>query len=396
MSKISILAISDVHIGCPRLNPYLLHKKFIKYVYPHITPEISILFVCGDFFDTLLNLNAFAAFEAMEIIKELKSLCRKSSVDLRILRGTFTHDRNQPRHFVNGENPDDSSVRLYDTMSVEHHEKTGLNILYMPDNLVSIDVYEDIRNLLEKHNLEKVDILVHHGYFKHMLPQALLVKGLPHGCLEAEKTSKFVKGCVLNGHVHISSIYQNVISIGSFDRMAHGEEEPKGFYRIDIQDGVYSFQFLENKDASKFLTFNLLPFSTEEAIPYFMKKWEALIPSFKENEPVRIRIMSNDKAVIEGCSQAAKSLYEQVSIDQSSVVKRDNLIENIKVDLEELPKITDANLTDLLLPILKKTNPNITAERVQDILTAVGCQPKEEKNASTDTTAKPEGGENTC
>ena len=62
--KISLLAISDVHIGCPRLDPVLLHKKFEKYLYPKITSDIDILFICGDFFDTLLTLNAHAAFES--------------------------------------------------------------------------------------------------------------------------------------------------------------------------------------------------------------------------------------------------------------------------------------------------------------------------------------------
>jgi len=375
-SNISLLAISDIHVGCPRLNPHLLHQKFEKFLYPRITPEIGILFICGDFFDTLLNLNAYASFEAMDIIKELKFLCRKNGCDLRVLRGTFTHDRNQPKHFVNGEDPNDLSVRLYDTMAIEHHEKTGLDILYMPDNLVSDDIYEDIRKLLESHNLDKVDILIHHGYFKHMLPEALLVKGLPHGCLEAEKISKYVKGCVLNGHVHISSVYQNVISIGSFDRLSHGEEEAKGFYQINIKDGVYSFDFIENQDASIFKTFNLQAYSAEEAITRFSERWSLVMDLLHDNEPVRIRVVSGDKAVIEGCTQIAKSQYENVIIDQASVVKRENTIENIAVDLEALPIISPANIVDLLMPILQKTNPTVSKERVNEILTAVGNNPQ--------------------
>lgn len=374
--NISLLAISDIHVGCPRMNPHLLHEKFKKYIYPQITESTNILFICGDFFDTLLNLNAYASFEAMDIIKELKFLCRKCNCDLRILRGTFTHDRNQPKHFVNGENPNDLTVRLFDTMSIEHHEKTGLDILYMPDNLVSNDIYEDIRQLLEKHNLEKVDILVHHGYFKHMLPEALLTKGLPHGCLEVERISKYVRGCVLNGHVHISSIYQNVISIGSFERLTHGEEEPKGFYRIDIKNGIYSFEFIENEDANIFKTFNLQSYSAEDAMHVFEEKWLQIIPSFRDDEPVRIRIVSGDKSVIEGCSQLAKSQYDNVIIDQASVVKRENLIENIAVDLDVLPIISPANIVDLLIPILRKTNPTVSRDRVNEILTAVGNNPQ--------------------
>ena len=252
MDRLTLLAISDIHFGCPRIDPYRLEDKLKKYLFPNI-PNSKILFICGDFFDNVITLNSRAAFVAVHLIHELREYCRQVGCDLRVLRGTYTHDRDQPRHFVNGIDPSDDSVKVFDSISLEHHEKTGLNILYIPDNHGSDDIYEDIRKVLQTHNLESADILIHHGYFKHMLPAALLEKGLPHGCLEEEKISKYVKGCVLNGHVHISSVYKNVISVGSFDRLAHGEEEPKGLYRIFIENGVYKFEFVENMDATKFL-----------------------------------------------------------------------------------------------------------------------------------------------
>lgn len=378
MSSISLLAISDVHIGCPRLDPVLLHEKFKKYLYPCITSNISILFVCGDFFDTLLTLNAHAAFEAMCIIRELKELCRKVGCDLRVLRGTYTHDRDQPMHFVNGEDANDNSVRVFTSLTLEHHDKTGLNVLYIPDNLKSQDIYEDIRKLLASHNLEKADILIHHGYFKHMLPEALITKGLPAGCLEADKISKYVSGCVLNGHVHQSSVYRNVISVGSFDRLAHGEEEPKGFFRVDVEDGKYKFSFIENKMATKFLTFNLSGYSAEEALKKFHEDFKRVAMELTPDEPVRIRIVSADKAVVDGCAQVAKTIKPNALTDQAAVIKREQTIENIALDLSELPVITESNLCDLLMPIVHKQDPNVSKESISKILEAVGCKVKEE------------------
>ena len=384
MDKISLLAISDIHIGCPRIDPYKLKLRLQKYLYPHIEGK-QILFICGDFFDTQLSLDSRAAFVAMEIIREIKDICRSVKCDLRVLRGTFTHDRNQPKHFINGEDPDITDVKLYDTMAIEHHDKTGLDILYMPDNLVSDDIYEDIRKLLESHGLDHVDLLIHHGYFKHMLPDALINKGLPNGCLEVEKTNKFVWGATLNGHVHISSIYENVISIGSFDRLAHGEEEPKGLYQIDIDRhqvhaitgedcDVYRFTFIENMDANKFITFNLLPYEPQEALKRFESRWSDLIHKFNENEVVRIRIMSNDKSVVEGCTQIAKTLYNDVIVDQSSVVKREQVIENVAMNLEELPMITPENICQLVMPIIKKAYPNVSEGTIKRVLDAIGCK----------------------
>ena len=399
MDKFSLLAISDIHFGCPRINPKGLHEKLRKYLYPKIEGS-NILFICGDFLDTQLSLNSYAAFEAMDTIREIKEICKKMNCDLRVLRGTLTHDRNQPRHFINGEDADSTWIRLYETLSVEHHDKTGLDILYIPDNLRSENIYDDIRNLLESHGLDHVDVMAHHGYFKHMLPEALINKGLPNGCLEYEKIKKFVWGCTLNGHVHISSVYNNVISIGSFDRLAHGEEEPKGLYRIDIEKNtmhlitgencdVYKFLFIENVDANKFLTINLIPYDPQESMDRFTQLWIRTSEKLHDNEQLRIRILSNDKSVIEGCAQFAKERYDNVLIDQSSVVRRDQTITNEATDLSELPVISKENLEELVVPLIKKSHPNVTRQDVHEVLTSVGCTTdegvKDDSNSNAET-----------
>ena len=384
MDKISLLAIADIHIGCPRIDPNKLADRLRKFLYPQIEGN-QILFICGDFFDTLLTLNSRAAFVSMEVIREIKHVCRTNGCDLRILRGTPTHDRNQPRHFINGEDPNQTEVRLYDTVDIEHHERTGLDILYIPDNVISDNIYEDISKLLESHNLDHVDLLIHHGYFKHMLPEVLIHRGLPSGCLEAEKINKYVWGATLNGHVHVSSIYENVISIGSFDRLTHGEEEPKGFYQITIDKNaqhlitgekcdIYQFKFIENTDANKFITFNLLSYDPQEALSSFKNMWNNQQKKFHDDETVRVRIISNDKSVIEGCSQIAKTTYENVLIDQSSVIAREQCIENVATNLEELPLITPENVCDLVVPIIKKAYPNVQVESVKKILESIGCK----------------------
>lgn len=375
--KISILAISDIHVGCPRLNPRLLHDRFVKFLYPQMTKDVSILFVCGDFFDSLLTMNAIASLEAIEIIKELKRICRENEIDLRVLRGTFSHDRSQPLHFIHGEDPNDTVVQLYDTLSFEYNARTGLNIVYIPDNLKRDNIYDDLRKLLDSHNLERADILIHHGYFKHMLPPNIQA---PYGCLEADQIKKYVKGCVLNGHVHISSIYQNVISIGSFDRLAHNEEGAKGFYRIDIDtNGTYHFSFIENKEATKFLSFDLNTFEGmgSEAVQFFTKKWNETIKSFRPNEEVRIRIVSADPGIVEGCAQVARSTWPSVTIDKATVRKREQILENVNLGLDELPVLTPSNIEEMLLPVVQKRFPNTSAQDVHDVI-SMCVDPKKE------------------
>lgn len=371
MNRKSVLAISDIHIGCSRLDPYRLHERFEKFLYPQITKDISILFICGDFFDSLINLSNPSSREAMAIIKELKFLCRSVGCDLRVLRGTFSHDRNQPLHFLEKKaDPDDTTVRMFDKISFEYHEKSGLNIIYIPDNHGSKDIYEEIAELLKAHNVEKADILVHHGYFVHMFPPGVKPD---KNSLDAEIIGRYVRGCVLNGHVHKTSIYRNVISIGSFDRLAHDEEDPKGFYRIDIEDDRYKFTFIENKEANKFITIDLLGFgdNQEEAVKYFCDTWGKLIPSFIEGHIVHVRVKTDDKMIGEACKTAAKEMWQWTIVDAAKTVKREQMLENINTCIEELPVITPSNIETLLMPIIEKRYHKIDPQDLHDIIKSV-------------------------
>ena len=370
MNQTSILAISDVHIGCPRLDPFLLHERFTKFLYPRITKDIRILFICGDFFDSLINLSNPSSREAMAIIKELKFVCRSVGCDLRVLRGTFSHDRDQPLHFTHREDPNDNSVKMFDKISFEYHEKTGLNIVYIPDNHGSDDIYADIAELLRAHNVEKADILIHHGYFVHMFPPGVKPD---KNSLDVDIIQKYVKGCVLNGHVHRSSIYKNVISIGSFDRLAHDEDGPKGFYQVDIIDGKYKFTFIENKEANKFITVDLLGFgeNQEEALKYFCDEWSKLIPTFIEGHTVHVRVKTDDKTINDACRVAAKEMWKWTIVDAAKTVKRDQVLENINTCIEELPVITPGNIETLLMPIIERRSHKISPEDLHDVIKSV-------------------------
>ena len=370
MRHVSVLAVSDVHIGCPRLDPFLLHDRLTKVLYPQITKDISILFICGDFFDSLINLSNPSSREAMTIIKEVKSICRSVGCDLRVLRGTFSHDMDQPLHFIHREDPNDTTVRMFDKVSFEYHEKSGLNILYIPDNHGSKDIYADMANLLKAHNVDRADILVHHGYFIHMFPQG--VKPDKHS-LDADLVQKYVKGCVLNGHVHRSSIYRNIISVGSFDRLAYGEEGPKGIYRIDIDDDKYKFTFIENKEANRFVTVDLLGYGEDRdaALKYFCDTWTSMLPDFIPGQPVHVRVQTDDKTINDACRSAAKEMWKWTIVDAAKTVKREQVLDNINTCLEELPVITPGNIETLLMPIIERRSHKISEEDLHTIIQTV-------------------------
>lgn len=372
MKNVKLLALADLHVGNPRIDPFHFIGCIREYVIPRITSDVDYVFIAGDFFDMLLNMNSQASMIALTAISELKKACSENNVKLRVLRGTLTHDRNQPKHFETASPEYSGCVEYKDTMCVEYDAENKLSILYMPDNLPYDNIEDEVVKVLDANALKQVDVVIHHGYFKHMLPPGIPE---PKGTLDYETFKKFYSGCVLNGHVHISSIYKNVLSIGSFDRMAYGEEEPKGFYEVTRDDkGVYQFSFIENKHAYPFWTVNLGRFGSDVAgaIEYFKSAWFPKIEAVKElNVPVHLRLATENHEVMDSCSQAVRDAYACVIVDKGTAAKTTQLLENVKTNLEELPEITPENLEELALPFIKKQYPNVDPQEVHTVIE--GC-----------------------
>ena len=60
------------------------------------------------------------------------------------------------------------------------------------------------------------------------------------------------------GHVHKRSTYKKIEVAGSFDRLAHGEEEPKGFLDVTYySEDNRVVKFVENKDAEVYTSITL-------------------------------------------------------------------------------------------------------------------------------------------
>lgn len=370
------LALADLHCGNPRLDPMHFVGVMEEYVFPRITSDLTYVFIAGDFFDLLVNLNSASSMAALTVISRLKALCYKNQVRLRVLRGTYTHDRNQPKHFEMVAPEYNEYVALCDTMCVEYDDATETSILYIPDDLKLPNVYEETEKLLEQHGLKQVDLVIHHGYFKHMLPPGIPE---PNGTLDYDKFKKFYKGCVLNGHVHTTSIHQNVISIGSLDRFAYGEEEAKGFYEITRDsEGKYTYSFIENKHAYPFWTINLKAFTDDTmmaALDYVSNSWYPKIQAARDkNLAVHVRLVADTPGIIDGVAQVLHDTFPHIVVDKGASTKKEQYIENIAMDLSELPIITPDNVVDLAIPIIKKMHPDASDEEIRHIIEE--CQQK--------------------
>jgi hypothetical protein len=254
--KTKILSISDLHLGHPRVPSLLVHDKLLKHFIPYVK-KADIVFLAGDLYHTLLHLSGQEARIGMSFILILMKECEKYNTTLRVLRGTYTHDRDQSKmiHTLHKESGIQVNLQYYDSVSLEYIEHLDLKVLYLPDDLPydsSKDVLIYVKELLTQVGWNKLDLVCGHGYFSHVLPP-----NIPHEPKITYKVEQFKDiladdGLILMGHVHTKSQYGQVLYNGSFDRLAHNEEEDKGFFYIDN-----SIKFIKNTDATLFKSIDL-------------------------------------------------------------------------------------------------------------------------------------------
>lgn len=234
---IVIDCLSDVHFFNKRTKPIRMLEA-IRRLYPdnEETAKISILAVTGDYFDHLVSFNDPAIYYPMEAARHLLHLCKKNGIILRILEGTNFHDRKQNQLFdiINRLEGIGVDLKYVDTLSIEYIERYDINVLYLPDEWTTSAelTYRQAVDLIHSRGLEKVDVAFVHGGCTYQLP------GIASASLhDACKWSELVSLAVMAGHIHTHSRYLNWISVGSLERLGHGEEGLKGVLRMTYRNG---------------------------------------------------------------------------------------------------------------------------------------------------------------
>lgn len=291
------MSISDVHLGRGRIDPSVIPNHLRQEFLPHLTDEVDLLCISGDFFDRPLVLGSQAANEAIMLIHEIVNLSEQHDFLIRIIRGTTLHDRKQNWYFnvpnVSKDRHGNERVKIYDDIEVEFIKGLDVSMLYIPDDLPHQDVLVAVQNKLAACGISRVTFCMHHGYFNYLLPKNIPIK--PHNTLNEDLLEGMVEGCILNGHVHTASTYKRIINNGSFDRLAHNEEEKKGFFKIqyDPDTKKTSYQFIENKQATIFKTIDVCNVDVEKAtqlVRLFIEQYNAY------HEKVFLRILDDTPA----------------------------------------------------------------------------------------------------
>lgn len=216
----------------------------------HDLGHIDMIMIHGDLVDRAVPYHSEDAQKIAGFITWLIQLAIHKNTYLRLLEGTQRHDWKQTailtEIFNSLKTPDvkPNLCKYFDGAQIEFIDDLGISVLYLQDEYGDgpEHAWSDIQHLLEANNLEKVTIGSMHGQFAYQLPDH--VDAPVH---DVKRYNSIVECVLFCGHVHTRSTRGLIEVPGSYDVVAHGEEEPKGHLRTRILvDGTTTTTFIEN------------------------------------------------------------------------------------------------------------------------------------------------------
>ena len=372
-----IVVLSDLHYGHRKVSGKHLHFNLIHYAYPEIE-KCDLLILSGDTFHQLLDFNNPAASSIIQFFNDLFYMSLKYNFKIRILRGTYSHDRDQVKYIEKSSykymNEQKVDLKTYSEISIDE-ETVGsetIRLLYLPDDLPyknQNECMDAIYKLMESRKWDKVDMIVAHGYCQYVLPANS--RG-PAVVYTAESLSSICKHVAVFGHVHTPSTKQFdnllIVYVGSFERMNHGEEERKGFITIDTKN--WTVEFKENKNTLKFMTYEPTIEGTEAIVDDF-KRWLFRV-NLSDKNVNYIRVKHNDTSLRQLLGRILREEYKAFKIvyTSESAKEKTTLVENALVikDDDNLVKPTEDNIVQLILDNIKERNlPVLSRSKVEQL-----------------------------
>lgn len=360
-----IVVVADLHFGHIRIDPAKMYDRLVKYLYPKLQ-DAHIVFLAGDIFDQLLTVNSSAVEYALQFIYDLARMSANTGMQVRILHGTFTHDRGQLRVFEKLKVPK-SRIKIIDTIFTEKitdirngNDSTSipLKVGYLPDNLSfkdSADAILQLQDNMSCSDIDKLDLIIAHGSFEHVLPKGSA--HLPPCLYNKDQFKDILNGLCICGHIHTPSRSDNFIYAGSFDRMAHGEEERKGFViakrDLSKNNDSWDVKFITNDDSTKFISYTPEGTCQSDKINNFIKHMKELFP----DGTGYIRVIDDDPEIRAILHRITLQQFPGINYTSKTTGERESI--QIKLDDIEIDVFTDVipneeNLPELVYNFLEE------------------------------------------
>lgn len=353
--------ISDIHLYHHKTPTSQIVEEIKHYFNKDTLSDLNILFIGGDFFDRLVTMSKDITIEAFDCIYYLLRYCKETDTQLRILEGTPSHDWQQSKWFIriNELSNIGCDVKYFTDVEVEYNERYDINVLYIPDewDADTTKTLDYAKSLLKKKNLSQVDLAIMHGAFTYQLPQ--IARAPKHN---EEEYLKLVKYYISIGHIHKHSVYERILAQGSFSRLIHGEEEPKGFIIAEIDpDGSMSYSFIENTEALQYIDIDISYTSVEESF----RRIRARLSGVKDMSYIRL-LVEKDHPILKDLDTVWKTFsqyrWSPVKIIDDKIKKTQEISPLLFQDYQAI-QLTTSNLSQQLLERL--VNKGYTQKEVE-------------------------------
>jgi len=283
---VKIAHIADVHWGA--INPKKLYNdlktEFVDYIKE--IEDLDMIMILGDYFDKKIPLTDQSSILGIKFLNQLCSYTKKKNIEIRLIRGTKTHDFNQLDNFKSLESTF-SNFRIINTVSEEIFN--GLKFLYVPEEYMNDqeEYYREFKN-------NTWDCVYGHGTwdvfaFQNQISESeRMIKGSP--VFMYNEWDPIVKYDIIFGHIHVKNDHKKLHYPGSFERWCYGEEKEKGFLiqTIDLKNEVSLIQTIKNTKATEYTTVTLSNMVNEnEDLKDTISKIEALK---KDNSNFRVKV----------------------------------------------------------------------------------------------------------
>jgi DNA repair exonuclease SbcCD nuclease subunit len=362
---LKIAVFSDIHLGSKKNRAADIVKALDVAIFENKeNTQLDIIFLAGDVFDRLLELNCEEIPVIDYWITRLLEYCAKYDILLRVLEGTPSHEWKQSIRFITISKMLKLPVNIqyFDNIDIEYIEEFNIHVLYIPDEIkpTTEETLDTVKELLASRGISKVDYAIMHGSMDYQLGPGM--HNSPHH--SSEEYLQLVKHYIFIGHIHTHSRYDRIIAQGSFDRLSHGQEEPKGYVKAFVDGNSSNVFFIENKLAREHITIDVTGMDLEKSMNHI----RSLTVNLRPNACVRIE-SREDNPLFSNMSMLV-SLYP--TITWSKVIRDNNVVEEESLIMDGEKEYVPITISkDNIVELIKPRLDSIYIDRSIDLLVSL-------------------------
>lgn len=377
-TKLRALISGDQHFGIRETKR--LYEEFTTIFIPYLREkkdEIDVVFLTGDWFDS--EISGQNIYYATQALAEIMAICEENNIKVRYIKGTYSHEYNQPSIFLSAfqTSMPNLDLKYFDTVTEETID--GRNILYIPEEyIVDPDKY------YSKYRTSQYDLILGHGAWKYALGINAETnnnsdqKTAPT-LIENDWMSALEYGVCVFSHIHNAPSYRNkIFYTKSFTSWRFDDKNPKGFIDLTLSEerGDYEINPIVNTLAPTFYKQKLediLGFSSDTKDITEIRKLikDTIVP--REYRQIDLSNLSGTE--INVLVKAFENVKEvKFSIDKKEILLKEDFDDEDKTLISENEYIFKASelgldISDVISKYIEKTKEKkISVQRITELI----------------------------